>query len=45
VRFRVTEGSWIEDGVPLRWSEARFAPQLAGTGSWTEAGRGSAELV
>jgi uncharacterized protein len=42
VRFRVTEGSWIEDGVPLRWSEAHFAPQLAATGSWTEAERAMA---
>lgn len=42
VRFHVTEGVWIEDGVPLRWSEARFAPQLAETGSWTEDGHATA---
>ncbi|HYH94341.1 pyridoxamine 5'-phosphate oxidase family protein [Hyalangium sp.] len=37
VRFRVTEGLWIEHGVPLRWSAAKPAPQLAATGSWQEA--------
>ncbi|ATB40737.1 iron-sulfur-binding protein [Cystobacter fuscus] len=26
LRFRVTAGTWIEDGVPLRWSAAQPAP-------------------
>ncbi|MFY0576397.1 pyridoxamine 5'-phosphate oxidase family protein [Cystobacter fuscus] len=26
VRFRVTQGSWIENGVPLRWSAPRPVP-------------------
>ncbi|WP_224371970.1 pyridoxamine 5'-phosphate oxidase family protein [Hyalangium versicolor] len=41
VRFRVSEGTWIPNGVPLRWSQAKPAPQLADTGSWAEANRGS----
>ncbi|PTL76767.1 pyridoxamine 5'-phosphate oxidase family protein [Vitiosangium sp. GDMCC 1.1324] len=47
LRFRVTEGTWIENGVPLRWSAPRPAPQLSNTGSWEEAGRhqGSAGAV
>ncbi|ATB32258.1 pyridoxamine 5'-phosphate oxidase family protein [Melittangium boletus] len=35
LRFRVTEGTWIENGVPLRWSAPRPAPQLSSTGSWS----------
>jgi uncharacterized protein len=34
LRFRVDEGVWIEDAVPLRWSAPEPAPQLAATGSW-----------
>ena len=37
-RFRVTAGVFITDAVPLRWSQAELAPQLAATGSWEEAG-------
>ncbi|WP_224240305.1 pyridoxamine 5'-phosphate oxidase family protein [Hyalangium gracile] len=36
VRFRVTEGTWIDHAVPLRWSPAQPSPHLASTGSWTE---------
>jgi uncharacterized protein len=39
VRFRVDEGVWIENAVPLRWSAPEPAPQLAATGSWAEAER------
>ena len=34
LRFRVTEGVWIEGAAPLRWSAPEPAPQLAATGSW-----------
>jgi len=34
LRFRVTEGVWIEPAAPLRWSAPEPAPQLAATGSW-----------
>jgi uncharacterized protein len=37
VRFRVDEGVWIENAVPLRWSAPEQAPQLAATGSWEDA--------
>ncbi|MGH8189712.1 MAG: pyridoxamine 5'-phosphate oxidase family protein [Steroidobacteraceae bacterium] len=36
LQFRVGEGVAIAEGVPLRWSEPAFAPQLAATGSWAE---------
>ncbi|MFE0757121.1 pyridoxamine 5'-phosphate oxidase family protein [Inquilinus sp. NPDC058860] len=39
LRFRLEEGRWIEDAVPLRWSAPEQAPQLAATGTWEEAGR------
>ncbi|MGF6229597.1 ferredoxin-NADP reductase/predicted pyridoxine 5'-phosphate oxidase superfamily flavin-nucleotide-binding protein [Inquilinus ginsengisoli] len=39
LRFRVEEGRWIEDAVPLRWSAPQQAVQLAATGTWDEAGR------
>jgi hypothetical protein len=39
VRFRVAEGVWIENAVPLRWSAPEPAPQVAATGSWDDAGR------
>ena len=39
LRFRVEEGRWIEDAVPLRWSAPQQAAQLAATGTWDEAGR------
>ncbi|WP_395681798.1 pyridoxamine 5'-phosphate oxidase family protein, partial [Inquilinus sp.] len=38
LRFRVEEGRWIEDAVPLRWSAPQQAAQLAATGTWDEAG-------
>ena len=34
LRLRVTEGSFIEHAVPLRWSAPEPAPQLAATGTW-----------
>lgn len=34
LRFAVEEGVRIANAVPLRWSAAQFAPQLAATGSW-----------
>jgi predicted pyridoxine 5'-phosphate oxidase superfamily flavin-nucleotide-binding protein len=37
VQFRVAEGVWIRNAVPLRWSAPEQAPQLAATGSWEEA--------
>ena len=37
LRFRVTEGIWIEGAAPLRWSMPEPAPQLAATGSWDDA--------
>ncbi len=39
LRFRVDEGVWIEDAVPLRWSTPEPAPQLAATGSWEDAAK------
>ncbi|WNG38672.1 flavin-nucleotide-binding protein [Archangium violaceum] len=30
VRFRVTEGTWIDNGVPLRWSAPRHRPHELG---------------
>jgi hypothetical protein len=38
LRIRVDEGRVIADAVPLRWTVPEFAPQLARTGSWAEAG-------
>jgi predicted pyridoxine 5'-phosphate oxidase superfamily flavin-nucleotide-binding protein len=37
LRFGVSEGVWIENAVPLRWSAPEPAPQLAATGSWEDA--------
>ena len=34
LRVRVAEGVFIENALPLRWSEPEFAPQLMRTGSW-----------
>lgn len=45
LRFRVTEGLAIEDGVPLRWSEPAFAPQLVATGSWEDTERAIAAVA
>jgi len=42
LRFRVTEGVWIENAVPLRWSAPEWAPQLAATGSWADVVRAAA---
>ena len=39
LRFRVSDGVWIENGVPLRWSAPEWAPQLATTGSWEDVAR------
>jgi len=39
LRFRVDEGVWIGNAVPLRWSAPEPAPQLAATGSWEDAER------
>ena len=36
LRFRLDEGVLIENALPLRWTEAEPAPQLAATGSWEE---------
>jgi predicted pyridoxine 5'-phosphate oxidase superfamily flavin-nucleotide-binding protein len=34
VRFRVTEGTWQERAVPLRWSSPEQARELPATGDW-----------
>jgi uncharacterized protein len=34
LRVAVTGGAWIPSAVPLRWSPAQQARQLAGLGSW-----------
>lgn len=39
MRFRLRESLRIEAAVPLRWSDAERAPQLAATGTWDEAER------
>jgi ferredoxin-NADP reductase/predicted pyridoxine 5'-phosphate oxidase superfamily flavin-nucleotide-binding protein len=39
LRFRLGEGVWIEDAVPLRWSAPEPATQLAETGTWAETAR------
>ena len=44
LRFRVREGRYIENALPLRWSAAEFAPQLAKTGDWSLAGKGVATV-
>lgn len=36
MRFRLRESLHIEAAVPLRWSDAEWAPQLAATGTWDE---------
>jgi uncharacterized protein len=36
LRFRVSSGVLIDNAVPLRWSVAEPAPQLAATGTWQE---------
>ena len=43
LRFRVAEGVLLETAIPLRWSAAEPAPQLAATGSWAEVERRLAE--
>ncbi|WP_300300965.1 pyridoxamine 5'-phosphate oxidase family protein [Ferrovibrio sp.] len=35
LRLNVETGHIIEGGLPLRWSEPDYAPQLIATGSWT----------
>jgi predicted pyridoxine 5'-phosphate oxidase superfamily flavin-nucleotide-binding protein len=39
LRFRVSEGVFIENAVPLRWSAPELSPKLAATGSWDEVER------
>jgi uncharacterized protein len=39
LRFRVAEGIWVRNAVPLRWSAPEQAPQLAATGSWEKVER------
>lgn len=39
LRFRLRESLRIEAAVPLAWGEAEHAPQLAATGTWSEARR------
>ncbi len=39
LRFRASEGAWLENAVPLRWSPDEWAPQLTATGSWEEVER------
>lgn len=34
LKLRIEAGHIIEGGLPLRWSEPDYAPQLAATGSW-----------
>ncbi len=34
LRFRVDEGMWRPQALPLRWSAPEPAPQLAATGDW-----------
>jgi uncharacterized protein len=40
LRFRIRSATLVEDGLPLRWSEAELSPALAGTGTWSGAGPG-----
>jgi len=39
LRFRVSEGVFIENAVPLRWLEPEMSPKLATTGSWEDVER------
>jgi predicted pyridoxine 5'-phosphate oxidase superfamily flavin-nucleotide-binding protein len=39
LRFRVSEGVFIENAVPLRWSASELSPKLAATGSWEDVQR------
>jgi predicted pyridoxine 5'-phosphate oxidase superfamily flavin-nucleotide-binding protein len=34
LRIEIDEGRWAARALPLRWSAAQFAPQLAATGHW-----------
>jgi uncharacterized protein len=40
LKFRVEDGVWIENALPLRWSKPEPAPQLAATGTWTSTQNG-----
>jgi len=40
--FRVSEGLFMPQALPLRWSEPQPAPQIAGTGTWADAARAEA---
>jgi len=44
LRFRVSEGIWLENAVPFRWTAAAWAPQLAATGSWEDVERALATV-
>ena len=37
MRFRVRGGRYVENALPLRWSEAELSPQSAKTGAWSDA--------
>lgn len=37
MRFTVEEGRWIENAVPLRWSDPEPSPYLDETGTWDKA--------
>ncbi|MPZ59181.1 MAG: 2Fe-2S iron-sulfur cluster binding domain-containing protein [Rhizobiales bacterium] len=39
LRFCVSEGVFIENAMPLRWSPPEPAPQIAATGTWVDAER------
>jgi predicted pyridoxine 5'-phosphate oxidase superfamily flavin-nucleotide-binding protein len=40
LRLRVEAGVFLRDALPIRWSAAEAAPQLAVTGTWAEAAPG-----
>ena len=39
LRFRIAEGVWIRNALPICWSAPEQAPQLAATGSWEDVER------
>jgi predicted pyridoxine 5'-phosphate oxidase superfamily flavin-nucleotide-binding protein len=38
LRLHIDEALWRPGALPLRWSDAQLAPQLAATGSWAQVG-------
>lgn len=38
LRVHIDDARWRPGALPLRWSEAQLAPQLAATGTWEEVG-------